>query len=227
MNKKFLALLLTSCSAYAGNPTATSVADFNDSLNSKLHPTIKIEDSSNLDYSFIELPKAHGGYSSERIVVDNIDQEHSFINITSVKNSMLSMDDIVETSKIVAHSPVTHRDEKTDQITVSKDFVSHVSTYADMIDLSYHLVKGRNELTTSIIEKLLDNGWQIKGFTGFSGIHNDKTKKIILDADMIGHESEAANTDLAGFIAFNKSTGEAVVTFHGSQDKFDWQNNLQ
>ncbi len=98
---------------------------------------------------------------------------------------------------------------------VNPQFVSGVQTYADMADLSYHLVKGRNELSTEGLEKFMSQGWKITAFGGFSG--NAKFDKSQYDAK---------NRDLAGFVASHSKTGEAVVVFHGSQDSYDWENNF-
>ena len=98
---------------------------------------------------------------------------------------------------------------------VNPQFVSQVQTYADMADLSYHLVKGRNELSTQGLERFMTEGWKITAFGGFSG--NAKFDKTQYDAK---------NRDLAGFVASHSKTGEAVVVFHGSQDAYDWKTTL-
>lgn len=101
----------------------------------------------------------------------------------------------------------------TTRIGVNPDFVRNTKVYAQMIDLSYQLVKGKNESSTELIEDLFRKGWEINAFGGFSGKSKDENY-------------DATNRDLTGFIAFNKNTGEAVVTFHGSQDYYDWENNF-
>ncbi|MGL4426494.1 MAG: lipase family protein, partial [Alphaproteobacteria bacterium] len=87
-------------------------------------------------------------------------------------------------------------------------------TYAEMEHLSYELVKGCVSSSTKLLEKFQGAGWKINGFSGISG---KNPRKEGLDG---------ANEDLAGFVAFQEKTGEAVVVFHGSQDPYDWQNNL-
>ncbi len=101
-----------------------------------------------------------------------------------------------------------------------KDGKAHISstfspkTYAEMEHLSYELVKGCVSSSTKLLEKFQGAGWKINGFSGISG---KNPRKEGLDG---------ANEDLAGFVAFQEKTGEAVVVFHGSQDPYDWQNNL-
>lgn len=95
--------------------------------------------------------------------------------------------------------------EQDGKISLSKNFSPE--TYAQMAHLSYELVKGCNASSTKLLEKFQGEGWKITGFSGLSG-------------------KDERNTDLAGFVAYSPKTGEAVITFHGSQDPADWENNL-
>jgi Lipase (class 3) len=88
------------------------------------------------------------------------------------------------------------------------------TTYAEMEHLSYELVKGCVSSSTKLLEKFQEEGWTINGFSGISG-KKPQSKDI-----------DGSNEDLAGFVAFQPKTGEAVVVFHGSQDPHDWENNL-
>ncbi|OJW50324.1 MAG: hypothetical protein BGO67_00135 [Alphaproteobacteria bacterium 41-28] len=103
-----------------------------------------------------------------------------------------------------------------EKLRLNPNFVNEAYTYAEMADLTYHLVQGRNELTDKYLERFMNEGWKFTAFSGFSG--NDKFDKTKYDAK---------NLDLAGFVAFNSKKNEAVVAFHGSQDKLDWENNFQ
>ena len=111
-------------------------------------------------------------------------------------------------------SPVLQPDGK--KLILNPNFVNEAKTYAEMADLTYHLVQGRNELTNNYLERFMNEGWKITAFSGFSG--NDKFDKSKYDAK---------NLDVAGVVAFNPNTNEAVVAFHGSQDSLDWENNFQ
>ncbi|MEB3702456.1 Lipase class 3 family protein [Candidatus Bealeia paramacronuclearis] len=102
-----------------------------------------------------------------------------------------------------------------DHFQVDPQFVQQIQTYAEMADLSYHLVSGRVELSEKYLEKFIKEGWKISGFSGLSGNKDFDQKKY-----------DAKNLDLAGFLAFNPKTNEAVITFHGSQDSLDWENNF-
>jgi hypothetical protein len=98
---------------------------------------------------------------------------------------------------------------------VDPSFVKKARTYAEMEDLSYHLVKGRVELSNNYLEKFMNEGWKITGFGGLSGTRKFDKEKY-----------DAQNADLAGFVAFHPQTNEAVVVFHGSQDSYDWVDNF-
>ncbi|MGL5719955.1 MAG: lipase family protein [Alphaproteobacteria bacterium] len=91
---------------------------------------------------------------------------------------------------------------------IDESFLSNAKTYAEMEQLSYELVKGCNASSSALMEKYRSIGWDIRWFAGVSGA------------------AESGNADLPGLVAFNPRTGEAVVAFHGSQDRHDWHNNL-
>ncbi|MGL4825420.1 MAG: lipase family protein [Alphaproteobacteria bacterium] len=91
---------------------------------------------------------------------------------------------------------------------IDESFLSNAKVYAEMEQLSYELAKGCNASSSNLLEKYQKLGWKISGFSGVSGA------------------VDSGNTDLPGIVAFHPQTGEAVVAFHGSQDGYDWHNNL-
>lgn len=140
-----------------------------------------------------------------------------------------------------------------DKFILDKAFVESVPTYAKMADLSYDLIKGHVERSQTKLEEFQKAGWTIKGFDGISGRNDNLDLTAALQGKgffarqlikarykLFGTKEEkglsrifgidktdknANNRDLAGFVAFNPRTGEAVVAFHGSQDEKDWESN--
>jgi Lipase (class 3) len=146
--------------------------------------------------------------------------EHSFLKVPkTVKHSAVDMSTSIM-SDIEALPLASVKAEAMEPLVQMKDGKAQISsnfspkTYAEMEGLSYELIKGCASSSTNLLEKFQTEGWTINGFSGLSG-KTPQSKDI-----------DGSNEDLAGFVAFQPKTGEAVVVFHGSQDPHDWENNL-